>query len=652
MLWIDEVEMVDSLDVEILAIRLWKDSSKFRDAGHEDCFFSEWDIPNSHFKVSLGEQKAQKEGRFLQGRQIASMICDYFEWLSLMIQYWNMLIYSLLLFITTMFRNSMQDGMKFYYVKDSIRWCLGKFGQTENTWVRATQNRVGIVRHGDSSENIDAQLSKNWTQWWRGEKIRNFDYETCDARHGRIEAGAVIKNQKGWSGVEGGKVLVISEKGQCSKGDQCSFRHESNDRAQEPEHNAATPSEPSMTRGRSVSRKKSIKGKSNPGIILRHPSRYYLNGTCSRSLCECWHLPECQSHKNESGCKAGDKCLFPHRMVDEQPHKKPKKLPFLKRKKKRRQKCSGYCENYTTIGFCITRFRCTGFTKRQTVPEKPNAESLGTNSKNTVHSVYASSSKYPGKERTIAWKNTSQTSASAKSIRYEIWGPVPRRETESKQRCARSKAWNLAKYMYKRKDKKRPSYILFAYQGVDFAGCIHHKTGGKRVCCRFRSQSMHMVSKEEDLNSAELETMRISKSPTTVTTAHGEVQTREEATVYVEEFDLFVTGMLFEETSAVLSLAKLCEDLGYIFHWTSGQKPHLTKMARELIAIYKLCAIRSTWFFDEFLYNTHTYFFDIFITGFCIWREQIHRKPSTRKKWKYEWGVTGKLGAWINRNRK
>ena len=42
--------------------------------------------------------------------------------------------------------------------------------------------------------------------------------------------------------------------------------------------------------------------------------------------------------------------------------------------------------------------------------------------------------------------------------------------------------------------------------------------------------SMHMVSKK-DLNSAELETMRTSRSPTTVMTANGEVQTREEATV-------------------------------------------------------------------------------------------------------------------------
>ena len=56
-----------------------------------------------------------------------------------------------------------------------------------------------------------------------------------------------------------------------------------------------------------------------------------------------------------------------------------------------------------------------------------------------------------------------------------------------------------------------------------------------------------MVSKQ-DLNSAELETMRISRNPTTVITAKGDVRTTEEATEYVKQLDLFVEVMLLEET--------------------------------------------------------------------------------------------------------
>ena len=91
---------------------------------------------------------------------------------------------------------------------------------------------------------------------------------------------------------------------------------------------------------------------------------------------------------------------------------------------------------------------------------------------------------------------------------------------------------------------------------------------------------MHLLTRK-DLNSAELETVRVSKSPTTVVTANGEVQTEEEATETAKELDLFVTVKLLEDTPAVLSLGKLCQDHGYSFEWTSGQKPQLIKDGRR-----------------------------------------------------------------------
>ena len=224
-------------------------------------------------------------------------------------------------------------------------------------------------------------------------RLRNFD-----ARHERIEKGAVVKNRNGMNGVEGGKGTCYQwkEEGQCSKGDPMQFPPR--DREQKPEHTAATPSEPSWSRGRSVSKKRSIQGKSNHGAILRQPCRYYLKGTCTRSPCEYWHPPECQFFLNETGCKAGDKCLFPHYKVDEQPKKKAEeRLPLPQEKRKRRQERCGYCENCTTIGLRLARLVCVGFSKRQTVPGKP-AKCLAIHLKSTVHSVCATSSKYPEKE--------------------------------------------------------------------------------------------------------------------------------------------------------------------------------------------------------------------------------------------------------------
>ena len=81
MLWIEEVEMVDSVDelrtssfvrgirmpdFEVLDARIASALNRI--------------IHKSHFKrrISLEEQKAQKEDRFLCGMQIAYLIYDYF----------------------------------------------------------------------------------------------------------------------------------------------------------------------------------------------------------------------------------------------------------------------------------------------------------------------------------------------------------------------------------------------------------------------------------------------------------------------------------------------------------------------------------------------------------------------------------------------
>ena len=82
MQWIKEVELVDSVDelrsssslrgismpnFEVLDARIASALNKI--------------IHNSHFKrrISLEEQKAQKQDRFLRGRQIAHLIYAYFR---------------------------------------------------------------------------------------------------------------------------------------------------------------------------------------------------------------------------------------------------------------------------------------------------------------------------------------------------------------------------------------------------------------------------------------------------------------------------------------------------------------------------------------------------------------------------------------------
>ena len=93
-------------------------------------------------------------------------------------------------------------------------------------------------------------------------------------------------------------------------------------------------------------------------------------------------------------------------------------------------------------------------------------------------------------------------------------------ETERQQRCARSKAWNLAKNICKLKEKDKAAFYFPAEEWVLPAAST--KESEKREFVVHSGGSMHMVRKK-DLNSAELETMRASRSPTTVMTAKGEV---------------------------------------------------------------------------------------------------------------------------------
>ena len=69
---------------------------------------------------------------------------------------------------------------------------------------------------------------------------------------------------------------------------------------------------------------------------------------------------------------------------------------------------------------------------------------------------------------------------------------------------------------------------------------------------------MHMISRK-DLNSAELETVRVSQSATTMVSANGEVQTNGEATVCVKQLDLFVTVMILEEHQQFFHAEKFAE---------------------------------------------------------------------------------------------
>ena len=100
-----------------------------------------------------------------------------------------------------------------------------------------------------------------------------------------------------------------------------------------------------------------------------------------------------------------------------------------------------------------------------------------------------------------------------------------------------------------------------------------------------------MISKKI-LNSGEMDTLTTSRSPFT---ANGEVQRHEEATVYVKELGIFLTMKVLEDTLAVLSLGKLCDENGYSNEWINGQKHHISLKTGFGYKVTRRTSFRS-WF--------------------------------------------------------
>ena len=187
-------------------------------------------------------------------------------------------------------------------------------------------------------------------------------------------------------------------------------------------------------------------------------------------------------------------------------------------------------------------------------------------------------------------------------------------KTERKERCARGDAWWLAKNILKLTETDKATFFSPTNEWCLPAPSVITPEETVRVV---NSGASTYMLRKKDLNSAVLETVKVSKSPTKVVTANGEVLTKEEATVCVKELDLFVAVKLLEDTLAVLSLGKLCEDHGHPNHWTSGPKQSLIKDGRRMMQHGELRTDRCPWFLDKLLKLIYTNISNIIIAGIC-----------------------------------
>ena len=140
---------------------------------------------------------------------------------------------------------------------------------------------------------------------------------------------------------------------------------------------------------------------------------------------------------------------------------------------------------------------------------------------------------------------------------------APKFEDRWQEQGAREAAWKLAKNVFKLKEHQRAAFFSPSENRCLPASTLKPE---EREFVVDSGASMHMISKK-DLSNAEMDTLTKSCSPTIVITANGEVQTHEEAIVYVKELGIFLTMKVLDNTPAVLSLGKLCDENGYSYEW-------------------------------------------------------------------------------------
>ena len=338
------------------------------------------------------------------------------------------------------------------------------------------------------------------------------------------------------------------------------------------------------------------------GRMSRWPCKDYLRGTCNNSFCEKWHPPECLYYRTKSGCRFGEKCSFAHRQVDEQPTKRSKTnndrsaVAMLKKgNRQERESVSDACHDRTVQP---VKRSDNKLGRKSSKRRFSDARQLGCVFQDMTppKSILRKSTDMPKPIQRVKFKKAIARHTKIRdqnpSLGYICPGEPHERspnapkfedrsqeETEWQEQGAREAAWKLAKNVLKLKEHQRATFFSSPENRCLPASTLKPE---EREFVVDSGASMHMNSKK-DLSEADMDTLMKSCSPTIFMTANGEVQTHEEAIVYVKELDIFLTMKVLENTPAVLSLGKLCDENGYSYEWINGQKPHLIKDGIRII---------------------------------------------------------------------
>ena len=378
--------------------------------------------------------------------------------------------------------------------EDSIGWRPGKFVHIKNTWIWSTQNRIGIVRHGDSSEDIHALIIKKLkTMVKREHRSETSDYETSTPEMRGLKQERWLRIAGDQRGVERGQGVCISmesKKGSVREETRCSFRARQwwACKINTKNHSILWATNTNNTkRYKCIEETEPQRPESIWEIRNREPCKDYLKRYLHQiTLVTIDIFPNVSSINLNRVVNSVISARLQHRQVEGQPRgelgedgdksawamlKDARQLGSVFQDTEPPESVPSLRKSTKVLG-SIRRVQFIKVTQRHADIRENKGPSLG---KIQV--------KVPRERSPYAWKFEDKS----------------QEETEKQERCVRGDAWRLAKNFLKLKEKDKAT-LLLPYQRMVSPSAIRNKTGGKRSRCRFRSINAHAEQERSDFS--------------------------------------------------------------------------------------------------------------------------------------------------------
>ena len=248
-------------------------------------------IPASRKRSVWSKWKLKKEDRSLRGRQIAYLICEYFR--------------------VTGANDSVENCADLFTISlrnDDIQEFDSKWDENLSSMTQIPSDDImeGLyksrIRESEKLKtvlelyNVEIHQKKAGPDYHRLKTMvkrsieQNLRLKNFEARNGNYETNAVVKNP----GTQQREQRSLGDwwqweaNGQCSKADNCSFRHDTNKRAKSTQPNPS-PRSSTQQNVKNASRTTSPRGRSPSWKMARLPCKDYFNGTCTTPFGEKWH---------------------------------------------------------------------------------------------------------------------------------------------------------------------------------------------------------------------------------------------------------------------------------------------------------------------------------------------------------------------------